>query len=154
EYTLNQLKAVQDWVLEKQFKQVPGVIDVTGFGGTIKQYQVLLNSEKLREYNVTFEQVEKAIDRSNANIGANNLMLGGQAHNVRAIGLLGGGIDPLDPAHVNDSVVLEGDKLDDINNVVVATREGVPIFVRQVAKAVIGHRPRQGVVGRGVENDV
>ncbi len=90
-YTLNELKAVQDWVLERQLKTVPGVIDVTGFGGTVKQYQVLVDPWKLGHYGVTLQQVEDAISKSNANIGGDILSLGPQSHNVRGIGLLGKG---------------------------------------------------------------
>src|SRR5512143_2032735 len=68
-YTLNQLKAVQDWVLNRALKTVPGVIDVTGFGGTVKQYQILLDPQLLAQYEVTMGQVEDAIEHSNANIG-------------------------------------------------------------------------------------
>src|SRR5262245_15700846 len=80
-YTLNQLKAVQDWVLNPLMKQVPGVIDVTGYGGTVKQYQVLLDSRLLKQYGVTMAQVEAAISRSNANVGGDVLTLGTQSHN-------------------------------------------------------------------------
>jgi cobalt-zinc-cadmium resistance protein CzcA len=153
-YTTNQVKAVQDWVLNRAFKQVPGVIDVTGYGGTIKQYQVLLDPQKLREYGITYQEVEDAIDRSNANVGANNLALGSQSHNVRAIGLLGGGVDPLDPSNVERAPMIESEKIEDISDVVVASHNGVPIHVRQVAKVIVGHRPRLGVVGRGSEDDV
>src|SRR6516162_6929997 len=75
-YTLNQLKAVQDWVLTRALKTVPGVIDVTGYGGTVKQYQILVDTRLLRQYNVTLQQVEDAIARSNANIGGDILTLG------------------------------------------------------------------------------
>ncbi|SIN98835.1 cobalt-zinc-cadmium resistance protein CzcA [Singulisphaera sp. GP187] len=153
-YTTNQLKAVQDWVINRVLKTVPGVIDVTGYGGTVKQYQVLVNPRLLRHYNVTLHQVEEALAQSNANVGGDLLMLGSQTHNVRAIGLLGKGIDPLDPANVDQAFAIEMKKLDDINNVIVSTSGGMPIFVRQVAQAVIGHRPRLGIVGRGRENDV
>src|SRR5436309_265505 len=77
-YTTNQLKAVQDWVLNRALKQVPGVIDVTGYGGTVKQYQVLLDTYLLRQYNITMQQVEDAIQRSNANVGGDILTLGTQ----------------------------------------------------------------------------
>jgi cobalt-zinc-cadmium resistance protein CzcA len=153
-YTTNQIKAVQDWVLNRAFKQVPGVIDVTGFGGTVKQYQVLVSPQKMREFGITLQDIETAIDRSNANVGANYLALGGQSHNVRAIGLLGGGIDPLDPANVEQAVLIEGDKLQDIYDVVVQSHEGVPIYVAQIAKVVVGNRPRLGIVGRGDQDDV
>ncbi len=154
-YTTNQLKAVQDWVLNPLLKQVPGVIDVTGYGGTVKQYQVLLDTRLLKQYGVTMRQVEEAIARSNANVGGDILTLGTQSHNVRAVGLLGGGKDPLDPANVSQAAVIETEKLDDIRDVVIATApDGTPIYVRQVAQVIVGHKPRQGIVGRGDEDDV
>ncbi len=154
-YTPNQLKSVQDWVLTRIFKQVPGVIDVVGFGGTIKQYQVLLDTRLLKQYGVTMQQVEDAIARSNANIGGDVLTMGMQAHNIRAIGLLGRGVDPLDPANVARAAVLEAEKLDDLRDVVIATSpDGTPIYVRQVAQVIVGHRPRLGKIGRAHEDDV
>ena len=154
-FTTNQLKAVQDWVLNPLLKQVPGVIDVTGYGGTVKQYQVLLDTRLLKQYRVTMAQVEEAIARSNANVGGDILTLGAQSHNVRAVGLLGGGKDPLDPANISQAVEIETEKLDDIRDVVVATSpDGTPVYVRQVAQVIIGHQPRQGIVGRGAEDDV
>jgi heavy metal efflux system protein len=155
DYTLNQIKAVQDWVLNRTLKQVPGVIDVTGFGGSVKQYQVLLDTRLLKQYSVTMQQVEDAIKNSNANVGGDILTLGTQSHNVRATGLLGGSIDPLDPTNVDRAAVIETQKLDDIRKVVVDTAEdGTPIYVRQVAQAIVGYQPRLGIVGRGDENDV
>src|SRR5215213_4049544 len=154
-YTTNQLKAVQDWVINRTLKQVPGVIDVVGYGGTVKQYQVLLDTRLLKQYGVTMQEVEDAIQRSNANVGGDILTLGTQSHNVRAVGLLGGGVDPLEPTNVDRAAVIEAEKLDDIRDVVVATAtDGTPIYVRQVAQVVVGHRPRLGKVGRGREDDV
>ena len=147
-YTTNQIKAVQDWVLNRTLKQVQGVIDVTGFGGTVKQYQVLLDIRLMRQYGVTMQQVEDAIKGSNANVGGNVMTIGSQSHNVRAVGLLGGGTDPLDPGVVENYPVLEAAKLDDIANVVITSNGGTPIYVRQVAKVVVGNQPRMGVVGR------
>src|SRR5436305_4281404 len=72
-YTTNQLKAVQDWVVNRALKQVPGVIDVTGFGGTVKQYQVSLDTRLLKQYGLTMQQVEEAIARSNNNVGGDIL---------------------------------------------------------------------------------
>src|ERR671933_725873 len=100
------------------------------------------------------QEVEYAIARSNANVGGDILTLGSQAHNVRAVGLLGKGKDPLDPANVERAYEIEAEKLDDIRNVVVASKEGTPVYVRNVAEVVVGHRPRLGVVGRGREDDV
>lgn len=154
-YTTNQLKGVQDWVLTRLFKQVPGVIDVVGFGGTIKQYHVLLDTRLLQQYDVTMEDVEEAIARSNANVGGDVLTLGTEAHNVRVVGLLGGGVDPLEPANAASFLAIEAQKLDDIRDVVVTTSpDGTPIYVRQLAQVVIGHRPRLGQVGRGRDDDV
>ena len=148
-YDLNQLKAVQDWVLQRALKTVPGVIDVTGYGGTVKQYQVLIDTRLLRQFNVTLQQVEDAISKSNANVGGDILSLGGQSHNVRALGLLGEGIDPLDPDNVDRYRAIEVDKLSDLEKVIVTTISGNPVYLRNVAKVVVGNRPRLGLVGRG-----
>jgi heavy metal efflux system protein len=157
-YTLNELKAVQDWVLERQLKTVPGVIDVTGFGGTVKQYQVLVDPWQLGHYGITLQQVEDAISKSNANIGGDILTLGSQSHNVRGIGLLGKGEDPLDPANARERAAIVDRKLEAISNVVVTQYQGAPILVRHVAKVVEGHQPRLGIIGRNEkgksENDV
>src|SRR3954469_18423537 len=147
-YTTNQLKAVQDWVLQRTLKTVPGVIDVTGYGGTVKQYQILVDTRLLRHHNVTLQQVEDQIKNSNANVGGDILTLGSQAHNVRALGLLGGGKDPLDPSNVDESDRIVAQKIDDINKVVLTSNNGIPIYVKQVAQVVEYHRPRLGIVGR------
>src|SRR4051794_33168311 len=116
-YTLNQLKAAQDWVLNRTFKTVPGVIDVTGFGGTVKQYQVLLDTQLMKRYDVTLQMVTDAIRQSNANVGGDILPLGPQSHNVRAVGYLGEGVDPLDPATAQNAYAIEVEKLEDIQDV-------------------------------------
>jgi cobalt-zinc-cadmium resistance protein CzcA len=154
-YTTNDIKAVQDWVLNRLFKQVPGVIDVTGFGGTVKQYQVLVDTRLLARYGLTMADVEQAIARSNANVGGDILTLGAQSFNVRAVGLLGGGRDPLDAQNLPHAGDLEREKVHDIRNVVISTSsEGTPIFVHHVANVVVGYQPRLGIVGRNDENDV
>jgi cobalt-zinc-cadmium resistance protein CzcA len=153
-YSLNQLKAVQDWVLNRALKRVPGVIDVTGYGGTVKQYQVLIDTRLLRQYNLTLQQVEDAISRSNANIGGDILTLGSQSHNVRALGLLGKGIDPLDPANADQAFTIEVNKIEDLRKIIITSVNDNPVYLRNVAQVVIGHRPRLGIVGRGTEDDV
>jgi cobalt-zinc-cadmium resistance protein CzcA len=153
-YSLNHLKAVQDWVLTRAFKTVPGVIDVTGFGGTVKQYQILLDTQLMRRYDVTLQMVSDAISKANANVGGDILPLGEQSHNVRAIGLIGEGLDPLDPAAANPPYAIEVEKLEDIQDVVVATYNNMPVYMKQIAKVVIGYQPRLGIVGRNGENDV
>src|SRR5271154_6649173 len=141
-YTLNELKAVQDWVLQRTLKTVPGVIDVTGFGGTVKQYQVLVDPWKLGHYGITLQQLEDAISKSNANIGGDILSLGLQSHNVRGIGLLGKGVDPLEPENAPRRAEIVDRKLDEVSNVVITQNQGNPILVSHVAKVVEGHQPR------------
>src|ERR1700722_6494842 len=87
-YSLNELKATQDWLIRRELKQVPGIIDITTFGGTTRQYQVEADPNKLLAMNVTLPQVLNAIQNSNANAGGNYLTLGDQSINVRAIVLL------------------------------------------------------------------
>ena len=137
-----------------RLKTVPGVIDVTGFGGTVKQYQILLDNQLMRRYDVTLQMVTDAISQSNANVGGDLLPLGPQSHNVRALGYLGEGIDSLDPAVADHAYALEIEKLEDIDDVVVTTYHDMPVYIRQIAKVVVGYQPRLGLVGRNGENDV
>ena len=86
--SLTDLKTIQDWVLLREFKRVPGVVDVTAFGGTTKQYHVDLNPGALISYGVTLPQVVTALANSNANVGGNYLTVGAQNFNVRGLGLI------------------------------------------------------------------
>jgi heavy metal efflux system protein len=133
-YSLNELKATQDWLVRRELRQVPGIIDITTFGGTTRQYQVEVDPNKLLAMNVTLPQVLNAIQNSNANAGGNYLTLGDQSINVRAIGLL--------------------KNADDIGSVVVAERNGAPVLVRDLGQVQEGFQPRLGKVGRNGEPDV
>ncbi len=133
-YSLNELKAVQDWYLRRDMKQVPGVVDVVTFGGTTRQYQAEIDAQKLLSYRVTLPQVLSALSASNANVGGNYLTLGGQSVNVRGVGLL--------------------QTLDDMKNVVVAARTGVPVFLRDVADVHEGYQPRLGRAGMDDQSDI
>jgi heavy metal efflux system protein len=133
-YSLNELKATQDWLVRRELRQVPGIIDITTFGGTTRQYQVEVDPNKLLAMNVTLPQVLNAIQNSNANAGGNYLTLGDQSINVRAIGLL--------------------KNTDDIGSVVVAERNGAPVLVRDLGQVQEGFQPRLGKVGRNGEPDV
>jgi len=95
-----------------------------------------------------------AVSNSNANVGGNVLTLGSQSHNVRAVGLLGKGGDPLEPANAPRREELVDQKLRDIENVIVTRVGGNPVFVRHVATVVEGYYPRLGVVGRGSQSEV
>lgn len=133
-YSLNELKATQDWLVRRELKQVPGIIDITTFGGTTRQYQVEVDPEKLLAMNVTLPQLLNAIQNSNANAGGNYLTLGDQSINIRAVGLLRNN--------------------DDIGSVVVAERKGAPVLVRDLGVVKEGFQPRLGKVGRNSEPDV
>ena len=133
-YSLNELKATQDFLIRRELKQVPGIIDITTFGGTTRQYQVEADPNKLLAMNVTLPQVLNAIQNSNANAGGNYLTLGDQSINVRALGLL--------------------KNTDDIGSVVVAERNGAPVLVRDIGEVKEGFQPRMGKVGRNGDPDV
>ena len=133
-YSLNDLTATQDWLLLRELKQVPGIIDVTRFGGTTKQYQIEADPNKLLAFGVTLPQVITAIQNSNANAGGNYVSIGDQSVNVRAVGLF----------HT----------MDDVRNVVVAEKNGTPVLVRDVATVSEGYQQRLGKVGRDKQSDI
>jgi heavy metal efflux system protein len=133
-HSLRELKTAQDWILERQFKQVPGVVDVVSFGGETKQYQINVDPFRLRAYAVNLDQLMGAIGSSNQNVGGQRLTLGEQAYTIRGVGLLR--------------------DVHDIEAIVVAARTGVPIRVRDVATVEIGHAPRLGIVGHDDRDDI
>ena len=122
-----ELKTIQDWVLNHAYRSVPGVADDSGFGGTTMQYQVLLDPAQLYSYHVTVPQVLNALSANNANTGGGFYSQGGQFYYVRGIGL------------VRDT--------QDIGNIVVASHKGAPVFIKDVGKVAIGHAPRLGEFG-------
>src|SRR5881396_254778 len=128
------LKAYQDWVLEREFRKVPGVADVVSWGGGIKQYQIIIDPGGLRGYNLTLKQVFDAVTANNANAGGSYLRDGEYALMVRGIGLLRSTADLAD--------------------VVVAAQKGTPIRIRDIGEVGIGHAIRFGVLGRDHEDDL
>ena len=94
-YSLNDLKALQDWVLEREFRRVPRIIDVTSAGGTVKRYEIQPDPDRLRRYGITLSQLQSALANANQNAGGDVLVQGGNALNVRGVGLYGGGLDPM-----------------------------------------------------------
>jgi cobalt-zinc-cadmium resistance protein CzcA len=94
-YTLNDIKAMQDWVLEREFRTVPRIVDVSSFGGTVRRYEVQPDPDRLRRYGVTLGQVQATLTNANATAGGDYLNQGQVAVTVRSVGLFGGGVDPV-----------------------------------------------------------
>jgi cobalt-zinc-cadmium resistance protein CzcA len=130
---LTTLKEIQDWQLNREFKRVMGVADVTAMGGTTKQYQVELDPGLLFSYRLGVPDIVTAIQGSNANAGGNYLTVGTQSMDIRGVGL------------IRD--------LDDIEKVVVAEQGGTPILLKNVGTVKIGHKVRLGKVGIDEEDD-
>src|SRR4029077_12117572 len=97
-YTLSDLKALQDWLLEREFRRVPRIIDVTSSGGTIKRYEIQPDPERLKRYGITLTQLQNAIANSNANVGGDFLVQGRTVQMVRCLGVIGAGRDPMERA--------------------------------------------------------
>ncbi len=125
--TPQDLKTIEEWVVERAYRSVPGVADDSGFGGTEMQYQVLLDPSRIYGYHLTVPQVTTALAANNSNAGGGFYSQGGQFYYVRGIGLVR--------------------NTDDIGNIVVGSNKGVPIRVRDVGEVTIGHAPRLGQFG-------
>src|SRR5205085_5984620 len=91
-YTLNDIKALQDWVLEREFRTVPRIVDVTSFGGTIRRYEVQPDPDRLRRYGITLSQLQTALANNNATVGGDYINQGQVALTVRSVGLFGCGV--------------------------------------------------------------
>jgi cobalt-zinc-cadmium resistance protein CzcA len=138
-YTLGDLKTAQDWLLEREWRQVQGVIDVIGYGGETKQYHVEVDPYRLRGYGLTLSQLTAAIQNANQNVGGNRLFMGEQSYDVRGVGLIG----TRSNAHLHD-----------IEKIVVSEQKGIPITVGDVGAIDVGYAPRLGIVGYNDEPDV
>src|SRR5271163_4944402 len=129
-----ELKTFEDWVIERQYKQVRGVADDSGFGGTVMQYQVLLDPARLYGYHITVPTVIQQLSLNNANTGGGFYSQGEQFYYVRGLGLIR-----------NEA---------DIGSVIIGAQNGVPVHVRDVGDVVIGHAPRLGQFGFNKNDDV
>ncbi len=125
-----ELKSLEDWVVERKLRTVPGVVDVVGFGGPTKQYQVNVDPLKLKSYALTLAQVFDALAKGNRNAGGAYIEHGAEMYVVRGLGLV--------------------QSLDDIAEIAVVTRGGTPIRIRDVATVSVGPRIRLGRVGKTV----
>ncbi|MGZ5067798.1 MAG: efflux RND transporter permease subunit, partial [Usitatibacter sp.] len=132
--TSQELRTLQDWVVEKQMRLVPGVADVVTMGGTMKQYEVNPDLAKMRDYKVTLAQLFTALSRANANAGGGAVTQGRQQFLVRSLGSF------LSSA--------------DIGQVVVAENKGTPLLVKDIAEVRVGSAPPQGLVGQDDADDI
>ncbi len=132
--SVRDLTTIQNWVLDRQFKSVPGIADVNSFGGEEKTFEVSVNPQLLIKYNLTSLDVYNAIAKSNVNVGGDVIERNGQSYVVRGIGVL--------------------NNIDDINNIIINKINGVPLLVRNVANVVEAGKPRLGQVARDQQEDV
>lgn len=133
-YSVMDLKTLQDWVLQRRLKRVPGVIDVTGWGGKLRSYEVRLDRDRLAAHGVTVPQVLAAIGKSDSNVGGQTINFGEQAAIVRGVGLI--------------------QSADSIRNTLVGMAGGTPILLRDVGTVAIGNMPRLGIAGEGQDDDI
>jgi cobalt-zinc-cadmium resistance protein CzcA len=144
-FGLTNLRTVQDWIVQRRLLTVPGVVQVNTWGGTTKDYNVDVDLHKLDAYNVTLPQVVSALESANINVGGRTINFGQQSVNIRGVGLMNSG---------GDADVTQGYRVQDIENVMLLQKSGVPVFVKDVAKVSVGFVPRLGKAGRDHDDDV
>src|SRR5438445_2875167 len=133
-YSVLDLKTLQDWLLQRRFRSVPGVIDVTGWGGKTKTYELQVDFNKLIANGLTLPQLLQAVGNSNINVGGNTVNIVTQAAVVRGVGLIR--------------------SIDDLANTMVSQSGGNPVLVRDVAAVTVGEKPRLGIAGLDDDNDI
>ncbi len=133
-YSVLDLKTLQDWVLQRRFRAVPGVIDVTGWGGKTKTYELQVDFNKLIAYSLTLPQLLQAVSNSNINVGGNTVNIGSQSAVVRGVGLIR--------------------SIDDLASTMVSQSNGNPVLVKDVATVTVGEKPRLGIAGLDRDDDI
>jgi len=133
-YSVMDLKTIQDWILQRRFKAVPGVIDVTGWGGKTKTFEISIDQHKLVSYGLSLTQVLSSLNNANINVGGQTVSFGEQAAVVRGVGQI--------------------HSLDDIRNTMLSSVNGAPVMVRDVATVTVGNQPRLGIAGHDQDDDI
>jgi cobalt-zinc-cadmium resistance protein CzcA len=133
-YSVTDLKTLQDWVLERRFKAVPGVIDVTGWGGKTKTYDIAIDQRKLIGYGLSVPQVLQALGNANINVGGQTVNFGAQSAVVRGVGLI--------------------HSVEEIRNTMISANQGAPVVIGDVAEVSIGNMPRLGIAGYDDVDDI
>jgi cobalt-zinc-cadmium resistance protein CzcA len=121
-YSVTDLKTIEDWILERRFRAVPGVVDVNGWGGKTKTYDVTVNQEKLLSFGLTFPQVLNALNNASSNVGGQTVEFGPQAAVVRGVGLIR--------------------SMDDVRNSLITASNGTPVMLKDIATVSVGNLPR------------
>lgn len=132
--SIRELTTIENWVVEREIRSVPGVADINSFGGEVKTYQITVDPKKAVQYNVTPLQIYDAVSKSNVNVGGDIIEQSGQAYVVRGIGLL--------------------NNIDEIKNIVINNIKGTPIYVKTIGEVTESALPRLGQVGRDKDPDV
>eukprot|EP01133_Synstelium_polycarpum_P017565 gene17565-20959_t len=132
--SVRELKTLEEWVVEREIRSVPGVADVNSFGGQTKAYQITIDPQKAVQYGVTPLEMFEAVSKSNINVGGDVIQQSGQAYVVRGIGLL--------------------NNIDEIKNIIVDNIKGTPVYVKNVAEVTESNLPALGQVGRDMDPDV
>src|SRR5262245_22377832 len=133
-YSVLDLKTLQDWVLQRRFRAVPGVIDVVGWGGKSKTHELQVDFNKLVAFGLTLPQVMQAVSNSNINVGGNTVNIGAQSAVVRGVGLIR--------------------SIEDLNNTMVSQSGGNPVLVKDIATVTVGEKPRLGIAGIDDDDDI
>jgi cobalt-zinc-cadmium resistance protein CzcA len=129
-----QIKTLQDWVVERRLRMVPGVSDVLTLGGKTKEFQAEIDLDRMRALGLGLPQIVNAISASNANVGGRTIAIGEQSANVRGVGVF--------------------TSLEDIRNIVVTQQGGIPVLLSDIAKIQVGFTPRLGMAGRDETTDI
>ena len=133
-YSVTDLKTLQDWVLQRRFKAVPGVIDVTGWGGKTKTYDIAIDQRKLIGYGLSVPHVLQALGNANINVGGQTVNFGEQSAVVRGVGLI--------------------HSADEIRHTMISNNQGAPVVVGDVAEVSVGNLPRLGIAGYNDVDDI
>jgi cobalt-zinc-cadmium resistance protein CzcA len=133
-YSVMDLKTLEDWVLERRLKAVPGVIDVAGWGGKTKTYDIVVDLDRLIEYGLTLPQVLQVLNNSNINVGGQTVNFGAQAAIVRGVGLI--------------------HSLQQIRDTMITATNGVPVRISDIATVKVGNEPRLGIAGQDDDDDI
>jgi len=143
-FGLTNLRTVEDWVVRRRLLTIPGIVQVNSWGGPTKQFEVEVDPHKLEAYNLSLSQVSSALANANLNVGGREIRIGQQSINIRGVGLIDDG--------GNDELT-QGYRLTDIEQVVLAQTNGIPVQIRDIAKVSVGYVPRLGIWGHDEEDD-